>query len=621
MGATASSEGTTFPRSGRAGAGPGAGPGAAPRAVKRLLTARATLALAIYIALALLWNQVALAHMDSGCSCILPGDAAQFAWSFGWFPHALLHGLPLLHTQAMWSPSGINLAGATATPLLAFLLAPVTWLWNPIVAYNLAAMAAPVATAFSAYWLCRYVTGTRMTAALTATAATHKTTSPTTRATVATATTAPPTSRAHWASVLGGAAYGFSSFEVMQGTGHLHMVAAFCPPLAVLLTLRLLDRRISARWFVALLTLTLIAQLLISTEVLFTTIVLGIVALALAYATADTATRAAIRQALRPIAFALIATAIIASPYIRDELHASTYSAGAGPLYPTDLLSFFIPEPGTWIGGTALAGVTSHLVTPASETNAYIGPVMIALIAWFLWIRRHTRTARFLAALLLVVVLWILGGHLYIDGHRTIPLPYRLIQGLPGFNQILQGRVALYLALVAGVVLAMALSQPARWPAARWSLGVLAVLMTLPNLVHPYPAYSGHWDNPSFFATDLYRRYITPGETIFPIRWGWLSESSMWQAEDHFYYNVASGYFTTSPLPGWRSPLSSDLWNDTPQPGDAPQLVPLLRSKHVGLVVVEPSELTRWAPILRRAGLRRTATVGGVVLYHLPTRG
>jgi hypothetical protein len=547
-------------------------------ALKRVLSSRAALALVVYVALTLLWDQAAVKHMGSTCACWLPGDAAQYTWAFGWFPHALFNGESLLHTRAMWSPTGINLAGATATPLLAFLYAPLTWLWSPIVAYNVAEMVAPVTAAFSAYWLCRYVT------------------------------------KAHWASVLGGAAYGFSSYEVLQGTGHLHLVTAVCPPLAVLLVLLLLDQRISRRWFVALLTVILVAQLLISTEVLFTMTVMGVVALTLAYALGDQVTRAGIRQALRPIFFAVVCATVVASPYIYDELHASSYSAGAGTLYPTDLLNFFLPEPDIWVGGTALHSVTSHFGS-GGESDAYLGPALIVMVAWFVWIKRRERVGKLFAGLLVVVVLWILGGHLYVDGHQTIPLPYRLVQGLPGFKQIMQGRVALYLSLIAGVILAMALAQPGRRPRLRWCLGVLAIVFTLPNLVQPSAGYSGVWTNPSFFRTNLYKRYLKPNETILPIRWGWLSESSMWQAEDHFYFNLASGYFTTTPLHGWRSSLTHDLWNDTPHNRDAHQLKPFLKAKDVGVVVVQGADVARWAPVLKRAGLRRTASVGGVVLY------
>src|ERR1700722_7995465 len=159
----------------------------------------------VYLAIAALWDRAAIERMGSVCACGLPGDPAQYTWSFVWFPHALFHGLSLLHTKAMWTPTGINLAGGTATPLLAFLLAPITYIWGPIVSYNVITILAPVTAASSAYVLCRYV------------------------------------SKSQWAALIAGAAFGFSTYEIGQLNGHLHLVVIFCPPLAVWCVLRFLD--------------------------------------------------------------------------------------------------------------------------------------------------------------------------------------------------------------------------------------------------------------------------------------------------------------------------------------------------------------------------------------------
>ena len=168
-------------------------------------------ALFVYLAVAVIWDRSSIGHLGSVCACGLPGDPAQYAWSFVWFPHALLNGLSLLHTHAMWAPPGINLAGATATPFLAFLFAPITWIWGPIVSLDVAWIAAPVSAAWSVYWLCRYLT------------------------------------RAHWGAVAAGLAYGFGSYQVGQLNGHLHLVMIFCPPLVVLTMLQFLNADISRR--------------------------------------------------------------------------------------------------------------------------------------------------------------------------------------------------------------------------------------------------------------------------------------------------------------------------------------------------------------------------------------
>jgi len=123
-------------------------------------------AFGVYLVLALIWGRAALAHLGSACACTTYGDAAQFPWTFVWFPHALFHGLNLLHTPVIWSPGGRNLAGATAPLLPAFAVAPVTYLWGPFVGYNLVAILAPVTAAWSAYCSSRPFSGYSGTASL-----------------------------------------------------------------------------------------------------------------------------------------------------------------------------------------------------------------------------------------------------------------------------------------------------------------------------------------------------------------------------------------------------------------------------------------------------------------------
>ncbi|MGH2872190.1 MAG: hypothetical protein ACRDL5_06970, partial [Solirubrobacteraceae bacterium] len=113
--------------------------------------------------------------------------------------------------------------------------------------------------------------------------------------------------------------------------------------------------------------------------------------------------------------------------------------------------------------------------------------------------------------------------------------------------------------------------------------------------------------------------YLRKGENILPIRWGALSESPMWQAETHMYFNLASGYFITTLPRGWVGPLTRDLWGDTPNVArDAPRLRGLVHAKRVSDILVEDDELQAWSPVLRTAGLRPGPNVGGVTLFHVP---
>ncbi|MGH2842392.1 MAG: hypothetical protein ACRDKL_02230, partial [Solirubrobacteraceae bacterium] len=510
------------------------------RLAKRAGRHHAWLALTLYLALALVWDRQSLAHLGSVCPCGLPGDPAQYTWALVWFPHALFHGLSLLHTKAMWSPDGINLAGATAVPFLAFAAAPVTYIWGPIVAYNLITILAPVTAAGSVYLLCRHV------------------------------------SRSPWAALLAGAFFGFGTYEIAQLEGHLHLFVIFCPPLAALTVIQFLDGSISRRRFGIQLCVLLLVQFLISLEVFFTMSVLGGVGLVLAWAFARRGLRRRLRAALLPLAAAYAVTAALMSWYIVALASATAYAKNTGLIFPTDLLSMITPMPYTWLGGTSFASVSARFVAHKGEDDLFVGLPMVLVLVGYLAARWRRRSARWLAALTLLMLLWILGTRLWVDGHRTIWLPYALVARLPGFDQVLQGRVAVYFALICAVVLALWLAGDRRvarvagaqavmgvpaplevtgaptsrwrrlWPPARWLWGLLVVACVLPNIVTPTAGSIGTWENPTFFSRGLYKHYLRKGENILPIRWGALSESPMWQAETHMYFNLASGYFITT---------------------------------------------------------------------------
>lgn len=534
------------------------------------------------------------------CPCGLPGDPAQYTWAFAWFPHALFNGLSLLHTKAMWAPGGINLAGATAVPFLAFIAAPVTYIWGPIVAYNVVTILVPVASAMSVYLLCRHVT------------------------------------RSPWAALLAGAFFGFGTYEIAQLGGHLHLSAIFCVPLAALTVVQFLDGSISRRRFGIQLCLVLLVQFLISLEVFFTMTVMGTVGLILGWVFGEPNVRVRLRAALLPLVAAYAVTLALMSWYIVALMSAISYAKGMGLRYPTDLLSMITPMTYTWVGGSQLASVSARFVAGGGEDNLFVGLPMVIVLVGYLVAHRRWRVARWLSACAVLTLLWVLGTRLWVDGSGTIWLPYSLLAHLPVFDQVLQGRVAVYFALICSVVLALWLAGKGRdagerevteatpprirWRSvARWASGVVVVACVLPNLVNPGPANSGKWTNPAFFSQGLYKHYLTRGENVLPIESGWTSESPMWQAETHMYFNLAWGYFTTELPSGWYGPLMLDLWFNTPQGTRDPRYVRgLVRSKHISDILLADDAAVGWSQVLTTAGLHAGPHVGGVTIFHVP---
>jgi hypothetical protein len=87
-------------------------------------------------------------------------------WSFAWWPHALAHLTSPFVTHALYVPGGINLTWTASSPGLALALSPVTVLFGPTVAYNVAAILLPALAVWTAYLLCRHVTGSVFASAI-----------------------------------------------------------------------------------------------------------------------------------------------------------------------------------------------------------------------------------------------------------------------------------------------------------------------------------------------------------------------------------------------------------------------------------------------------------------------
>src|SRR5688500_3931985 len=66
----------------------------------------------------------------------LPGDPAQHMWFLRWVPHALSQLDNPLFTRHINFPDGVNLMWNTSMPLLGLVLAPISVLVSPVVAYN-----------------------------------------------------------------------------------------------------------------------------------------------------------------------------------------------------------------------------------------------------------------------------------------------------------------------------------------------------------------------------------------------------------------------------------------------------------------------------------------------------
>ncbi len=269
-------------------------------------------AFVVYASIAIgLFGVHVLPDLTRTCVCSPGGtDPSIFMWSLAWWPHALLHGLNPFFTHAVFAPDRVDIGGSTTVPGAALALAPVTLLFGPVLSYNLLMLTSPILAAFFAFLLCRYIT------------------------------------RSFAASLVGGYLFGFSAYMSANLLGHLHLVLIFPIPAAVHLTLRLLDERIRERQFIVLMALTLVALLSFSTELALTFVLLGGVALVVAFVLAPAA-RTRLIAALKPIVLAGAVAAVVASPIIYYQLKGNVTAGtqGLGDLYVGDALGFSSPQP------------------------------------------------------------------------------------------------------------------------------------------------------------------------------------------------------------------------------------------------------------------------------------
>lgn len=544
------------------------------------------LAFIAYLALSLLWYRSVIVHMQSACACgvaVDSGDNSNFVWTFEWFVHAIGSGLPLLHPTAIWAPTGLNLAGTTTPLLIDALAAPLTVLWGPIPAYNLVMMLVPAASAWAANRLCRHI------------------------------------SRAGWPAFLAGAAFGYSSFEIAHQIGQLHLAVMVCPPFILLSAIRLLDGTLSDRRYVIYTSLLLIAQTLISVEILFTGTLVAVVGLLVSAATASPAQRSVIRAKLPVLIVPWLIAGVTTLWYTVQVLSAPDFAAGLAYMYPTDLLAFVVPMQYMWLGGASFTGVTSHFLGGLTETTPFLGWPMLIILGHYLFKDRRTRSAQTTAIMLALLTVLILGPTLFVDHRALFKLPDAIVAGWPLFNELVFGRFSVYLALIASIAMSIWLSGPRRWKLLSALLGVFAVFALLPNLATPSNDNVGTWSRPRFFFSQEYTRYLRRGETILPIPWAYQGESMMWQAQDHMYFKMASGNLVFVPPPGyWINTITADLWdNIAPGPGQGVALRRFIKAHRVSDVVVLDRYVARWGQTLRGAGLGPPTRVGGVAIYRV----
>jgi hypothetical protein len=503
-------------------------------------------------------------------------DPEIFIWAFAWWPHAIAHGMNPFVSHAVWAPQGVNLTWVTMVPGLALLFSPLTWIVGPVGAYNVAAMLIPALAAWTAFLLCRYLTG------------------------------------AVWPSMIGGYIFGFSSYVIQhEALGHLNLTAVFLLPLVALVVLRFLDGVLTGVGLVVRLGPLLALELLISTEISFT-LVLAIATALVACVVCVPTRRRQVRSLLPFLAGAYILAGLLTEPflyYVVAGYGSSGLSVPSGYVDAgADLVNFVLPPSFSLL----TFGFTSqHYPTVTGSYESYIGLPTLLVVVVLLWQRRATSAGRFLLVCFGAGLVGALGGHLAVLAHVLVPLPWKLVSSWPLFEIVQPRRLSMYVSLLAGVAVAI-------WIADRRAGELRGIISTLVVVSLAASPVAGAWTSsasvPAFFTSSVYRDCLDPGENILPLPIG-QGSAMLWQAKSQFRFTIAGGYVgphipSSFTAPGLRD-ISVGLHLG---PDEANNVRAFIDANHVTTAVVAGYEYPFFSGALNTLATPKFS--GGVVLYH-----
>jgi hypothetical protein len=514
-----------------------------PRERAEPLTSRATLTLAglYYLVGAVLvtwwlWRDPA-SRMVAGNY----NDTDQMAWFFRYDATAIAHlHLPALITTGMNAPQGVNVMWNTFMLLPGAVLAPVTLLAGPQTSLTIVMTIGFAGSALAMFAVLR-------------------------RWSVSTA-----------AAALGGAVYGFSPALIHSAIGHYDLQFAVFLPLIIDAAFRLLAGRTSPWRGGICLGLLVTAQLLVNEEMLFDTLVAGVVmavVLSIRRRTGPRAklwTRERLRPAVRGLAIAAGSTLLLAGYPLWVQFFGSLTQNGSPftlDFFKADLSGLVVPSSLMYFHTAGSAAATASFPGQLPEYLGYLGiPLLIVLAVASIGFWRRP-AVRALAMAALVTEVFSLGGTLLAGGHQYtgVKLPWYWVQGLPLLASVIPDRFSIVADGAAAALLAFAFDAavPAfaalaarRLPALATGRRPAAVVVAcalaavLPIVPKPLPPTAATPLPPGWSAafTSL-RLQAQANVLVVPIPSATFTSPLRWQADTGEPRAMVGGYFMG---PAWN---------------------------------------------------------------------
>jgi len=520
-------------------------------------------------------------------------DVREITWFMGWTPYALGHAhTPLLTTHIDY-PAGVNLMWNTAMIFPALVLWPVTALFGPLAATNLAITLALPLSGWVMYLLARrYV-------------------------------------RSQLAAIVAGLLYGFSPWMISRSNGEIHMTTAIFPPLALLALDEILVRQRRSRWLVgAGLGVAAAAELLTSEEILALTVMLAALGIAVVAIPHWRLIPARLPYAAQALGAAAVVFLVLAAYPLSVQFLGPLRVQGVLPdPYWTDIWAWFVPT--RW-QAVQFASAIAHQFMSRNineEGGAYIGVPLILIGLWAtvrFWRRDIVRVASIVAV---AASLLAMGDHLHIRGHATrVPLPFRVLEHLPILKNVSPPRFTIFMYLMVALLLAIfvdwALANHGPLRVAGIGATVIALIALFPAV--PYPTDTAVI--PMFFRGGDVRR-IPEGSVVLvaPFSRAFTSDAMMWQSVSGMSLRMPEGY-AYRPGPTRNPPVTAlqtqlgAIYDGLDRPAATPDLAQQMRGELQAMgattVVVGPEPREDEVVALFRLLLgREPVETGGVFVW------
>ncbi|MCL6538959.1 MAG: hypothetical protein K6T28_10340, partial [Acidothermus sp.] len=511
-------------------------------------------------------------------------------------------------------PDGVNLMWNTSVLLPALLLSPITLLFGPTVAYNVAQVLLLPVTSLTAYVTLR-----------------------------------------RWASPFASAAgsllFACSPFFFRQLQDHLHMAILVFIPLFVLAVDEVFVRQ-RRRWWVAGLFLGLVslAQLFSAEEFLAFDFLLAGGALAVL---ALRHPRRAVCSAMYWMRAVLVAVAVFAAGAAYPlwvQFHGPQQVEGtihATNVYVNDVANLVVPV-GQWLALGSDQGMSQRWTGNPGEWNGYLGIPLLVALAVAVVVGWRRPVVKFAAVAFLVVEVLALGPTLHVNGHVTsIWLPWQWVAHLPLLHNALPNRLLVYADLCAAILIAALLDRLGAVLASAWrsakAAGLRAVrrrFAAAGTLIGVLVLVALSWlparpsvatvTQPAYFA-DSGEVHSLPDGTVavvFPYIEGPSTEhAQLWQARAGFPFAMVDGWMIVpGPHHGPEGPTYQVFGQVVPgtvtiTPSVAASVREEWRALGVDMVIVAPGPYSQAEvadKVARVFGGAVPRWSGGVALFQLP---